>query len=241
MPVDSDNPPPPKQSPTGLLLVAIVLLGAFGAGYAIAGPGTGYRLLGGGLAVVGVVALVAAILGILYAWLKVRCMRAEAATKPFMDQLDAMSDDELRESTLAAIRETGYFQSVPASATSTVDPNWPRDVREVFERFDRVSFTFTGEEKPFFTLDRNAVELTPQFPGGLKVGTMIGPGFWVAVHLPTGRSLMAFATMKPDGFERSAKWPASSHRSLWHFIASLAVKHRLGLLAKEPPQGDPRG
>lgn len=241
VPVDADNPPPPKQSSTGLLLVCVVLLGAFGAGYAIAGPGTGYRLLGGGLAVVGVVALVAAILAILYAWLKVRCMRKEAAAKPYLDQLDAMSDDELRESTLAAIRETGYFQTVPASAKSTVDPNWPRDVREVFERFDRLSFTFTGEQRPYFTLDRSEVALMPQYTGALKVGTTFAPRCSVVVHLPTGRSVMSYGSANHEEIERSAKWPASSHRSLWHFIASHAVRHRVGLLAKEPPQGDPRG
>jgi hypothetical protein len=231
---DAPTPPPAKPRPVFATLFLLVLAAAFFVGFALSGPGIAYRLLGGGLAGVGAVALLAGVLAGLYAWLKIRSARAEAAAKPYIDQLDAMSDDELRETTLAAIQGTGYFTTVPASVP--VNPSWPRDVREVFERFDRVSFTFTGEAKPYFTLDRTVVDLMPQYRGALKVGTMFLPKLSVAVHLPTGRSVMGYGSTRHDEIERTAAHSASSHRSLWHFMAAHAAWHRVGLLGKQSNQ-----
>lgn len=227
----ADSTPQSKQPFPFTALLLTILGGAFSIGCALTGPGLGYRLLGGVLAVVGVVALITGVLAILYAWMKIRTGRADAAAKPYLDQLDAMSDDQLRESTLAAIRETGYFTTTPA--TEPVNPSWPRDVREVFERFDQVSFTFTGETKPYFTLDRTVIELMPQYRGALKVGTMFLPKLCVAIHLPTGRSVMGYGSAKHDEIERTAAHPVSSHRSLWRFMAAHAVWHRVGLLRKQ--------
>jgi hypothetical protein len=236
--VTADDPTPPPAKPRRVLtaLFLLVLAAAFTVGFVLSGPGITYRLLGGALAGIAVVTLLAGVLAGLYAWLKVRSARAEAAAKPYIDQFDAMSDDELRESTLAAIQETGYFTTAPASAP--VNPSWPRDVREVFERFDRVEFTLTGESKPYFTLDRSVVDLMAQYPGALKVGVMSLPAWSVVVHLPTGRSVVGYGSSRPDEIERSAKWPPSSHRSLWHLIAAHAVRHRVGLLSNKPAQTD---